>query len=61
MKIQENISLKQYNTFSIDVKAKYFVELESKEECFEVLDKYKDEKILILGVGSNIIFVNDCD
>ena len=49
MKIKENASLKKYNTFNIDVKAKYLVELESKEECLDVLDKYKDEKILILG------------
>ena len=59
MKIKENASLNKYNTFNIDVKAKYLVELESKEECLDVLDKYKDEKILILGGGSNILFVND--
>ena len=61
MKTYKNKSLKKYNTFNIDVKAKYFVELESKEECLNVLDKYKDEKILILGDGSNVLFVNDWD
>ncbi len=30
--IQENISLKPYNTFSIAVKARYFVEIFSEEE-----------------------------
>ena len=61
MKIQKDISLKEYNTFKIDVKAKYFIELNTKEEYLDMLEKFKDKKILILGGGSNILFVNDWD
>lgn len=59
MKVEKNISLKDYNTFKIDIKAKYFVELDCKENCLNIIDEYNDEKILILGGGSNILFIND--
>jgi UDP-N-acetylmuramate dehydrogenase len=32
MIIQENISLKAYNTFHVDAKAKFFVELRNEDE-----------------------------
>ena len=36
MQIHENISLKKYNTFGIDVKARYFVELKNEEQIEEI-------------------------
>ncbi len=63
MNIKENFSLKNYNTFGIDVKAKYFAEVFSTEELKELLsiDKYKSQSKFILGGGSNILFTGDFD
>jgi UDP-N-acetylmuramate dehydrogenase len=63
LNIQENISLKPFNTFGIDVKARFFVEITSLEELKNVLllEKYKNEKKLFLGGGSNILFLKDFD
>ena len=63
MKIQENFSLKKYNTFGIDVKAKYFVEVYTTEELKAILSdsNHKKESKFILGGGSNILFTKDYD
>ena len=61
MKIQENISLLPYNTFGIDAKAKIFAEYNSVEELKELLTKYRGEKILHIGQGSNLLFTKDFD
>jgi UDP-N-acetylmuramate dehydrogenase len=63
VKIEENKSLKPFNTFGIDVNAAYFVTVTSLQELQEVLSStiYKNEKHLILGGGSNILFTNDFD
>ena len=61
--IQENISLKSYNTFGIDVRAKYFASFRSIEELAELLN-YKSltaKSKLILGGGSNILFTKNYD
>ena len=61
MQVKKNHSLKNYNTFGVDVKTKYFAEIKSVNELKEVLKKYSDEKILILGEGSNTLLVDDWD
>jgi len=61
MKIKTNYSLKKYNTFCIDVKAKYFAKVKNIQQCIDILKKYKNEKILILGGGSNTLFLKDWD
>jgi len=63
MKLIENQSLKNLNTFGVDVKAKYFAEVESESELFELLNSsyFKENKYLILGAGSNVLFLNDYD
>lgn len=61
MEIYENTSLKEHNTFRVDVKAKYLALPQNIDEIKEVLGKYKDEKTLILGKGSNILFTKDWD
>ena len=61
MQLRESISLKPHNTFGIDVKADYYVELSSHEEIISFVNNhlkiYPD--YLILGGGSNILFIND--
>ncbi|MCL2412895.1 MAG: UDP-N-acetylmuramate dehydrogenase [Bacteroidales bacterium] len=58
MKIEQNISLKKYNTFGIDVNARYFVEISTIKELQELvlLDIFRNNSHLILGGGSNILF-----
>lgn len=59
--IRKNISLKKYNSFNIDVNAKEFVEVNSKDELIEIANKTKDKNVLYLGGGSNILFTSDFD
>ena len=42
--LQENISLKPYNTFGVEAKAKYFVEAKSENDLFEIFEKVTAEK-----------------
>jgi len=61
MHIQQNIPLKPYNTFGIDVTAKYFVSVNSVDDLIEVL-KLKDyPNKFILGGGSNMLLTKDVD
>jgi len=39
MQVLQNISLKRYNTFGIDIKATQFIEIVTKEELLSVLNK----------------------
>ena len=63
MNIQENYSLKNHNTFGVDVSAKYFAEVSSTEELLAVLKNHQLLTInfqpLFLGGGSNILFTKD--
>jgi len=61
--VKENISLKAFNTFGIDVKAKFFVEINSEKDIFSFLKLIKESKkeFLILGGGSNILFSKNFD
>lgn len=57
----EHISLKKYNTFGVDVKARYFAEFSSPDQIREFLftEQSKIHPWLILGEGSNILFTKD--
>ena len=59
MNIQTNFSLKNYNTFGIDAKAKQFVSVSSISELKEVLTANND--IFILGGGSNMLLTQDIE
>lgn len=61
MQIKHNISLKKYNTFAIDVKAKHFVSVNSINDLITAI-KLKDypEK-LIIGGGSNMLLTKNLD
>ncbi len=57
MKIQQNISLKQYSTFRIGGSAKFFCIVTNEDELLEAVGFSKKNKIpfFILGGGSNIL------
>ena len=59
--IRKNISLKKYNSFNIDVNAKEFVEVNSKDELIKIANRSRDKNVLYLGGGSNILFTRDFD
>ncbi|MCX6285914.1 MAG: UDP-N-acetylmuramate dehydrogenase [Bacteroidetes bacterium] len=61
MQVLENISLKSYNTFGIEVKAKYFAELHSDNDIAAFFSALTPESmpVLILGGGSNVLFTKD--
>ncbi|UCH65654.1 MAG: FAD-binding protein, partial [Ignavibacterium sp.] len=63
MKIITNQSLKNYNTFGINAKAKYFADVSSLDELQNLLsnNEIPSDKNFILGGGSNVLFVNDFD
>ncbi|MDF2832414.1 UDP-N-acetylmuramate dehydrogenase [Chryseobacterium indoltheticum] len=59
--MQENFSLKPFNTFGVEAKAKYFVEVNTAEELIETLKHSNTQTLplLFLGGGSNILFTKD--
>ncbi len=61
MKIQENYSLKNLNTFGVDVSAKYFAEVKDINDLKYAIEfaKINHFDILFLGGGSNILFTED--
>ena len=59
MTIQNNFSLKKYNTFGIEAKAKQFVAVHSVEDLKTVLHEHQSEPKFILGGGSNMLLTQD--
>jgi UDP-N-acetylmuramate dehydrogenase len=59
LSIKENVSLKTFNTFKIDILSKGFVSVKNFGELKEVLKNnvYKEHRIL--GGGSNILFTSN--
>ena len=57
MQIQTDFSLKNYNTFGIEAKAKQFVSVSSIAELKEIL--VQNNPIFILGGGSNMLLTQD--
>jgi UDP-N-acetylmuramate dehydrogenase len=61
MNVVSNFSLKKFNTFGIEAKAKLFVAIQSEDELIAVLKKYPTEIKFILGGGSNMLLTQDID
>lgn len=59
--IQTNKNLKEYNTFGISVKAEMFATFSSIEELKQILSFRNDNKLLVLGGGSNLLLTKDFD
>lgn len=61
--IQQNVNLKAYNTFGIDVSCRYFSEVKNIGEIREILSNidYATTNKMILGGGSNVLFTKDYD
>lgn len=61
--MHENFSLQPFNTFGVEAKAKYFIEVQTIQELKEALN-FSDShalKLLFLGGGSNVLLTKDFD
>ena len=62
MQVQQNISLKKFNSFGIDVSAAHFACFRNQEELESLLTETDNRKsMLVLGGGSNILFTRNVD
>ena len=59
--VTENVSLKPYNTFGIDVQARWLAKFTTADELAEATTWAKDRQILILGGGSNVLLTRNID
>ena len=57
--ISHEFDLKPYNTFGLNAKAAHFAAFSTKEELSTILQQFPNEKLLVLGGGSNILFTED--
>lgn len=60
---QEQVSLKPYNTFGIDVKARYFSPAHDDQEVRQALSQAQQHglPVLVIGGGSNLLLTRDID
>ena len=54
-------SLKPYNSFGVNAYAADFIEIESEKDIVSFLEKNKNQSLLVLGGGTNILFKKDID
>lgn len=61
--VQSNVDLQPYNTLNVSVKTRYFAAVDTEEELRQILMHPGSSglRILILGGGSNMLFVDDFD
>lgn len=61
--MQENVSLKSYNTFGVEAKSRFFTEVNTIDELKEALNFAETQslQLLFLGGGSNILLTKDFD
>ena len=61
LQIQENVSLKNFNTFGVDVNARFFVEINHEDHLVELFmdPQWQQTQRLIMGGGSNMLLIND--
>lgn len=59
MKLQHNISLKEFNTFGIEAIAKSYISISKKEELSDILALKKE--IFVLSGGSNLLLTKNIE
>jgi len=63
VQILENISLKKFNTFGVEAKARWFAEINSIDDLKSLFadKKWIHTERLVVGGGSNMLFTRDFD
>ncbi len=64
MKVAHEVSLKSFNTFGIDVRARDFISFQTTDELFETFESFpslRNDKRLVLGGGSNVLLSGHFD
>jgi UDP-N-acetylmuramate dehydrogenase len=63
LQIQQDVSLKNFNTFGVEASAKYFVEINHEDELVELFmdPQWKQMELLVIGGGSNMLLITDFD
>jgi UDP-N-acetylmuramate dehydrogenase len=61
MNIKNNHSLKKYNSFAVEAKSRYFCQIKTNQQIDALLEwrQQSDLPLLLLGGGSNILFINN--
>lgn len=61
LNIHEHVSLRPHNTLAVDVRARYFVQVDSVAQLCAALRWAKAQRleVLLLGGGSNLVLTND--
>ena len=63
LNIQEHVSLRPYNTLAVDVRARFFVAVNSLGQLREALlwAQQREMSVLVLGGGSNLVLTTDLE
>jgi UDP-N-acetylmuramate dehydrogenase len=63
LQFRADVNLQPYNTFHIPAQARLFVRISSSEDFVELIgtDEFRNNRVLILGGGSNILLTDDFD
>jgi UDP-N-acetylmuramate dehydrogenase len=63
LQIQPNVSLKPFNTFGVDVRARLFAEAHTDSDVREALAYAAEHKVelMVIGGGSNLLLTRDVD
>ncbi len=59
--IENNVSLKDYNSFGLDITSRYFIRIDNIESLQALLTQtpWQRDKFMVLGGGSNVLFTQD--
>jgi|SRR5690554_1233363 len=60
-RFQENIDLSEFTTFGVPARTRYFAIFSSLDTLRELLEAVGERALLVLGGGSNMLFVRDFD
>lgn len=63
LQVQSDVSLKPFNTFGVEVKARWFVEANNDSDVRDALAwaSEKNVQVLVVGGGSNLLLTGDID
>lgn len=59
MKIETKVSLREYNSFGIQVAAETLVRIKQVSDALAIVERFSDQAKFVLGGGSNCLFVSD--